>query len=44
VNFIFGEELRLTDAYGRECWIRIMDITGQSALVEYRPVEMPEND
>ena len=37
VHFIFGEDLRLTDAYGKEMLARIVDITGQSALVEYRP-------
>jgi len=36
VSFLFGEELRLTDAFGHERRIRIIDITGRSALVEYR--------
>ena len=36
VSFLFGEELRLTDAFGHERRIRIVDITGRSALVEYR--------
>ena len=36
VHFILGEELHLTDANGREVLIRIVDIAGQSALVEYR--------
>ena len=38
VHFLLGEELRLTDANGREMFVRIVDIVGQSALVEYRPV------
>ena len=36
VHFILGEELHLTDADGREALIRIVDIAGQSTLVEYR--------
>ncbi len=38
VHFLLGEELRLTDANGREMFVRIVDIVGHSALVEYRPV------
>ena len=38
VHFVLGEELRLTDAEGREALVRIVDIVGRSALVEYRPV------
>ena len=37
VHFLLGEELRLTDANGREMFVRIVDIVGRSALVEYRP-------
>ena len=37
VHFLPGEDLRLTDAEGKEMTIRIVDIVGQSALVEYRP-------
>ena len=37
VNFIPGEDLRLTDADGRELMVRIVEIIGRSALVEYRP-------
>ena len=37
VHFILGEELRLTDADGTEMIVRIADIVGRSALVEYRP-------
>ncbi len=36
VYFQFEEELRLTDAHGCEYWIRIIDITGRSVLIEYR--------
>ena len=39
VYFIPGEELRLTDAEGTTLLLRIVDITGRSALVEYRPFE-----
>ena len=35
VYFLLGEELRLTDADGNEQWVRIIDIAGRSALVEY---------
>ena len=34
--FVPGEDLRLTDADGREKMVRIVDIVGRSALVEYR--------
>ena len=34
-----GEEIRLTDADGREMFVRIVDIVGRCALVEYRPVD-----
>ena len=37
VHFIPGEDLRLTDADGRELMVRIIAIIGRSALVEYRP-------
>ena len=37
VHFIPGEDLRLTDADGRELMARIIAIIGRSALVEYRP-------
>lgn len=36
VHFILGEELHLTDANGQEALVRIIDIAGQSVLVEYR--------
>ena len=35
VHFIPGEELQLTDAEGAELRVRIVDIVGRSALVEY---------
>ena len=37
VHFIPGEDLRLTDADGRELVVRIVTIIGRAALVEYRP-------
>ena len=37
VHFIPGDDLRLTDADGRELMVRIVEIVGRSALVEYRP-------
>ena len=37
VHFAPGEELRLTDADGREALVRILDVVGRSALLEYRP-------
>ena len=39
VHFIPGEELRLTDANGKELMARIVAITGRSALVEYRQIQ-----
>ena len=36
VHFILGEDLRLTDADGKELMVRIIDIVGKSALLEYR--------
>ncbi len=38
VHFVFGEQLHLTDADGREAMVRVIDIFGRSALLEYRPV------
>ena len=37
VHFLPGEDLRLTDTDGTEMLVRIVDIVGRSALVEYRP-------
>ena len=36
VHFALGEDLRLTDADGREAIVRIVDVVGRSALLEYR--------
>ena len=38
VLFVPGEELRLTDADGRDLMVRIVAIEGRAALVEYRTV------
>lgn len=38
VQFVLGEELTLCDAEGIEASVRIVDIVGRSALVEYRHV------
>ena len=38
VLFVPGEELRLTDADGRDLMVRIVAIEGRAALVEYRAV------
>ncbi|MXY16077.1 MAG: transcriptional regulator [Acidobacteria bacterium] len=37
VSFRLGTRLRLTDAFGVELSVTIVDIIGRSALVEYRP-------
>ena len=37
VYFAFNEDLLLTDADGQEAMVRILDVVGQSALLEYRP-------
>ena len=37
VRFTFGEDLHLHDADGNELMVRIVDIIGRSALIEYRP-------
>ncbi len=39
VHFRFGEEMRLTDAEGADMAVRIRDIVGRSALVEYRRLD-----
>ena len=36
-SFVPGDNLRLTDADGTERLVRILDVVGRSALVEYRP-------
>ena len=42
VSFMPGEDLRLTDAEGKELIVRIVAIVGRSALVEYRPYSKGE--
>ena len=37
VSFVLGDELHLSDAEGRTMLVRIVEIMGRSALVEYRP-------
>ena len=37
VPFRLGKAMRLTDAYGAELAVTIVDIVGRSALLEYRP-------
>ena len=38
VHFALGEDLRLTDADGREATVRVVEVVGRSALLEYQPV------
>ena len=40
VHFILGEDLLLTDSNGNEALVRVVDIVGQSALLEYCPVSV----
>ena len=40
VHFALGEDLRLTDADGREATVRMVEVVGRSALLEYRPVTL----
>ena len=44
VHFALGEDLRLTDADGREAMVRIVDVAGRSALLEYRSVDAGTED
>ena len=44
VHFVPGEELRLTDADGAECLVRILDVVGRSALAEYRAPDFDTPD
>lgn len=41
VHFAFGETLRLADSLGAEFEVRIVDIVGRSALVQYRRTKRP---
>ena len=38
VHFIPGEDMHLADADGREMLVRVVEVAGRSALVEYRPM------
>ena len=38
VHFGLAEDIRLTDADGREAMVRILEVVGRAALLEYRPV------
>ena len=42
VHFRLRQPLRLTDAFGVELSVTIIDIIGRSALLEYRPFQPPE--
>ena len=44
VSFRLGKPLRLTDAFGVEMSVTIVDIIGRSALVEYRPYDIGIDD
>lgn len=44
VSFRLGKPLRLTDAFGVEMSVTIVDILGRSALVEYRPFDKRMDD
>ena len=39
VTFRLGKPLQLTDAYGTEFMVTIVDILGRSSLLEYRPLQ-----
>lgn len=43
VHCMPGEDLHLTDADGRELTVRIVEIVGRAALVEYRPYSKGNN-
>ena len=42
--FALGEDLYLTDAEGREAMVRVVNVVGRSALLEYGPVIRREGD
>jgi len=44
VSFRLGSPLRLSDAFGVELSVTIVDIIGRSALVEYRPFKPGEGE
>ena len=39
VTFRLGKPMRLTDAFGAELSVTVVDIVGRSALMEYRPLD-----
>ena len=39
VHFRFGGEMQLTDSEGTEMAVRVMAISGRSALLEYRVLD-----
>ena len=43
VHFALGQEMRLTDADGREATVRVIEVVGRSALLEYSPVTLDES-
>ena len=43
VHFALEEDLRLTDADGREATVRVVEVVGRSALLEYQPVTVDSN-
>lgn len=44
VSFRLGKPMRLTDAFGAEMSVTIVDVFGQSALLEYKPFERKTGD
>ena len=44
VHFRLGKPMRLTDAFGAELSVTIVDITGTAALVEYRSFQPIEDN
>ncbi len=40
VSFRSGKPMRLTDARGVEMWVTVVDVLGQSALIEYQPLKL----
>lgn len=44
VPFRLGKPMRLTDAFGVEMSVAIVDVFGQSALLEYKPFERKTGD
>jgi len=43
VHFAFNEELLLTDADGREAVLLVVDIVGQSTLLQYQAIAKPDH-